>query len=97
MLYGGALAQAARGHIWLFGHHFEAGLSAYLSVVVAGVAGNTARRGRQLGPSARYGGHSLLERHGRNDPHDPAARSSVPSAGSSASAEPRFPSASQRP
>ncbi|HEY4348569.1 MAG TPA: VTT domain-containing protein [Gaiellaceae bacterium] len=65
MLYGGALASGAlAGHIALFGHHFHHGITAYLAVVVAGVAGNTfgAACGWLIGVK---GGHPLLERYGR--------------------------------
>jgi membrane protein DedA with SNARE-associated domain len=65
MLYGGALASGAvAGHVGLFGHHFHEGFSAYLSVVIVGVAGNTfgAAGGWLVGV---YGGHPLLERYGR--------------------------------
>jgi membrane protein DedA with SNARE-associated domain len=65
MLYGGALASGAlAGRLALFGHHFHQGFSAYLSVVLVGVAGNT------LGAACGWligvrGGHPLLERYGR--------------------------------
>jgi membrane protein DedA with SNARE-associated domain len=65
MLYGGAIASGAiAGQIVLFGNHFHHGLSAYLAVVVTGVAGNTlgAAFGWLIGV---YGGHPLLERYGR--------------------------------
>jgi membrane protein DedA with SNARE-associated domain len=61
MIYGGALASGAlAGHI----AHFKSGLPAYLAVVVTGVLANV------LGACAAwaigyYGGHPLLERHGR--------------------------------
>jgi membrane protein DedA with SNARE-associated domain len=61
MVYGGALASGAlAGHI----SHFRPGFHAYLAVVVVGVAANVAGAcaGWALG---RYGGHALLERHGR--------------------------------
>jgi membrane protein DedA with SNARE-associated domain len=61
MIYGGALASGAlAGHI----AHFRPGLHAYLAVVVVGVVANTlgAVFGWALG---YYGGHRLLERHGR--------------------------------
>lgn len=61
MVYGGALASGAlAGHI----AHFKPGLHAYLAVVVIGVAGNVlgAAFGWAIG---FYGGHPLLERHGR--------------------------------
>jgi membrane protein DedA with SNARE-associated domain len=61
MVYGGALASGAlAGHI----SHFRPGFHAYLAVVVVGVVGNTA--GAALGWAiGSYGGHPLLERHGR--------------------------------
>jgi uncharacterized protein (TIGR03382 family) len=61
MIYGGALASGAlAGHI----AHFRPGLHAFLAVVVVGVAANTlgAVAGWAIG---FYGGHPLLERHGR--------------------------------
>jgi membrane protein DedA with SNARE-associated domain len=65
MLYGGALASGAvAGHIALGSHHFGSGWPSYLAVVVTGVIFNTlgAAFGWALGA---YGGHGLLERHGR--------------------------------
>jgi membrane protein DedA with SNARE-associated domain len=65
MLYGGALASGAiAGRVGLFGHHFGSGTAAYLAIVVAGIAGNLlgAIGGWAIGV---YGGHPLLERHGR--------------------------------
>jgi membrane protein DedA with SNARE-associated domain len=61
MLYGGALASGAlAGHI----AHFHSGFHAYLAVVVVGALGNTL--GAVLGWAiGYYGGHPLLERHGR--------------------------------
>jgi membrane protein DedA with SNARE-associated domain len=61
MIYGGALASGAlAGHI----SHFHSGFHAYLAVVVTGVVANVlgAIFGWALG---FYGGHALLERHGR--------------------------------
>jgi membrane protein DedA with SNARE-associated domain len=61
MVYGGALASGAlAGHI----AHFRPGLHAYLAVVVTAVVANTlgAAVGWAIG---FYGGHALLERHGR--------------------------------
>ncbi|HEX3806606.1 MAG TPA: DedA family protein [Gaiellaceae bacterium] len=61
MVYGGALASGAlAGHI----AHFHSGLHAYLAVVVVGVVANLlgAVAGWAIG---HYGGHPLLERHGR--------------------------------
>ena len=65
MLYGGALASGAlAGHVGLFGHRFGSGFGAYLAVFVTGLVGNTLGGvgGWMLG---FYGGHPLLERHGR--------------------------------
>ena len=61
MVYGGALASGAlAGHI----AHFKTGLHAYLAVVVVGVVANVL--GAILGWAiGYYGGHPLLERHGR--------------------------------
>lgn len=64
MVYGGALASGALAHrVDVLGWH-ATGLSAYLAVVVAGVAGY------QVGAVAGWwvgfhGGHDFLERHGR--------------------------------
>ncbi len=61
MIYGGALASGAlAGHI----SGFHPGFHAYLAVVVTGVVANVlgAIFGWALG---FYGGHALLERHGR--------------------------------
>jgi membrane protein DedA with SNARE-associated domain len=64
MLYGGALASGALAHrVDVFGWH-TTGFTAYLAVVVAGVAGY------QLGAICGWwigdhGGRSFLERHGR--------------------------------
>jgi membrane protein DedA with SNARE-associated domain len=65
MLYGGALASGAvAGHISLGSHQFGAGWPSYLAVVLTGVIANLAGAafGWALGA---YGGHDLLERHGR--------------------------------
>jgi membrane protein DedA with SNARE-associated domain len=65
MLYGGALASGAlAGQVGLFGHHFGSGIDAYLAIAIAGILGNVlgAIGGWALG---FYGGHPLLERHGR--------------------------------
>jgi membrane protein DedA with SNARE-associated domain len=61
MVYGGALASGAlAGHI----AHFHSGFHAYLAVVVVGTLGNTG--GAMLGWAiGYYGGHPLLERHGK--------------------------------
>jgi membrane protein DedA with SNARE-associated domain len=61
MVYGGALASGALdGHI----AHFDSGFAAYAAVVVVGVVANLLGSivGWALG---YYGGHPLLERHGR--------------------------------
>jgi membrane protein DedA with SNARE-associated domain len=61
MVYGGALASGAlSGHI----AHFHPGFPAYAAVVVVGVVANLLGSivGWALG---YYGGHPLLERHGR--------------------------------
>jgi membrane protein DedA with SNARE-associated domain len=61
MLYGGALASGAvAGHI----SHFGTGFDAYLAVVVVGVAGNLLGATFAWGVGY-YGGHPLLEKHGR--------------------------------
>lgn len=65
MIYGGALASGAiAGHVALGSHVFKPGFQAYLAVVVTGVVANTlgAIGGWAIG---FYGGHPLLERHGR--------------------------------
>ena len=61
MVYGGALASGAlAGHI----SHFRPGFHAYVAVVIAGVAGNVL--GALLGWAiGSFGGHALIERHGR--------------------------------
>jgi membrane protein DedA with SNARE-associated domain len=61
MLYAGALASGAlTGHVG----HFQSGFSAYVAVVVVGVVANVA--GAVVGWAiGYYGGHPLLERHGR--------------------------------
>jgi membrane protein DedA with SNARE-associated domain len=65
MLYGGALASGAvAGHVALGGHRFGSGFHAYLAVLVTGVLGNLL--GALIGWAIGfYGGHPLLERHGR--------------------------------
>jgi membrane protein DedA with SNARE-associated domain len=65
MLYGGALASGAlAGHIGIGAHHFAPGVRAYLAVVVTGVVANVL--GAVVGWAIGwYGGHPLLERHGR--------------------------------
>jgi membrane protein DedA with SNARE-associated domain len=65
MIYGGALASGAlAGHIALGSHTFGSGFPAYLAVVVTGIVANLlgAVMGWAIG---WYGGHPLLERHGR--------------------------------
>jgi membrane protein DedA with SNARE-associated domain len=65
MIYGGALASGAvAGHVALGSHRFGSGAGAYLAVVVTGIVANVlgAVVGWALG---WYGGHPLLERHGR--------------------------------
>lgn len=61
MLYAGALASGAlAGHVG----HLQSGFRAYVAVVVVGVAANVA--GAIVGWAiGYYGGHPLLERHGR--------------------------------
>ena len=50
MLYGGALASGAlAGQVGLFGHHFASGMTAYLAIVIAGIARQPGRRDRGLG------------------------------------------------
>src|SRR5205809_914401 len=62
MLYGGAISSGALGAS--LGHGIPQGFWSYVSIVVAGVLGNTigAVGGWAVGD---YGGHPLLERHGR--------------------------------
>jgi membrane protein DedA with SNARE-associated domain len=65
MVYGGALASGAlAGHIGIGSHHFGSGIRAWVAVVVTGVVANAAGgiAGWLIG---FYGGHPLLERHGR--------------------------------
>jgi membrane protein DedA with SNARE-associated domain len=65
MLYGGALASGAvAGHISLGSHHFGTGWPSYLAVVLTGVIANLVGAAFGWGLGA-YGGHDLLERHGR--------------------------------
>src|SRR5579871_5592209 len=61
MLYAGALASGAlEGNVG----HLHSGFRAYLAVVAVGVAANVA--GAIVGWAiGYYGGHPLLERHGR--------------------------------
>jgi membrane protein DedA with SNARE-associated domain len=62
MLYGGAIASGALGTS--LGHGIPHGFWSYVSIVIAGVLGNTvgAAGGWAIGD---YGGHPLLARHGR--------------------------------
>jgi membrane protein DedA with SNARE-associated domain len=62
MLYGGAIASGALGTG--LGHGIPRGFWSYVAVVIAGSLGNTlgAVGGWAIGD---YGGHPLLERHGR--------------------------------
>lgn len=62
MLYGGAIASGALGAS--LGHGIPHGFWSYVAVVIAGTLGNTvgAVGGWAIGD---YGGHPLLERHGR--------------------------------
>jgi membrane protein DedA with SNARE-associated domain len=62
MLYGGAIASGALGTA--LGHGIPRGIWSYVAVVSAGTLGNTlgAVGGWAIGD---YGGHPLLERHGR--------------------------------
>jgi membrane protein DedA with SNARE-associated domain len=65
MVYAGALASGALAtRLSLAGHQFAPGFSSYAVVVIAGVVGNLAGSvgGWAIG---FYGGHPLLERHGR--------------------------------
>jgi membrane protein DedA with SNARE-associated domain len=65
MLYAGALAAGAFSQsVVVFGHHVDARPSAYLTVVAAGIAGDTL--GSLFGWAIGiFGGRPLLERHGR--------------------------------
>jgi len=62
MLYGGAIASGALGTS--LGHGIPRGFWSYVAIVIAGVLGNVlgACVGWAIGD---YGGHPLLERHGR--------------------------------
>jgi membrane protein DedA with SNARE-associated domain len=66
MLYAGALAAGAIAgqHPVLLGHHLQTGLESYLVLAAAGTLGYLAGAlaGWAIG---RWGGHALLERHGR--------------------------------
>jgi membrane protein DedA with SNARE-associated domain len=65
MLYGGALAAGAfTESVVVFGHRIESRPSAFLAIVLAGLAGDTAGSicGWAIG---KFGGRPLLERHGR--------------------------------
>src|SRR5947207_15053584 len=63
MLYGGAIASGGIAGAAL-GHSIPHGFWSYVAIVVAGVVGNVvgAVAGWAIGD---YGGHPLLERHGR--------------------------------
>ena len=65
MLYAGALAAGAFSQsVVVFGHHVDTRSSAYLTVVAAGIAGDTL--GSLFGWAIGiFGGRPLLERHGR--------------------------------
>jgi membrane protein DedA with SNARE-associated domain len=66
MLYAGALAAGAIAgqHPVLLGHQLHTGLESYLVLAVAGTLGYLG--GSLIGWAiGRFGGHSLLERHGR--------------------------------
>jgi membrane protein DedA with SNARE-associated domain len=66
MLYAGALAAGAIAgqHPVLLGHQLQTGLESYLVLAVAGTLGYLL--GSLVGWAiGRWGGHSLLERHGR--------------------------------
>lgn len=65
MLYAGALAAGAfTQSVVVFGHHVNSRPSAYLTVVAAGIVGDTL--GSYLGWAIGfYGGRPLLERYGR--------------------------------
>jgi membrane protein DedA with SNARE-associated domain len=65
MIYAGALAAGAFSHsVVVFGHQVDSRPSAYLTVVVAGILGDTL--GSLFGWAIGiFGGRPLLERHGR--------------------------------
>jgi membrane protein DedA with SNARE-associated domain len=65
MVYSGALAAGAfSSGVVLFGHEFEPGLSAYLTMALSGTIGYTV--GSIIGWAIGiYGGRPFLERHGR--------------------------------
>jgi membrane protein DedA with SNARE-associated domain len=65
MLYSGALAAGAfSSGVFLFGHEFESGLSAYLAMALSGTIAYTV--GSIIGWAIGiYGGRPFLERHGR--------------------------------
>ena len=65
MLYAGALAAGAfTQSVVVFGHHVDTRSSAYLTIVAAGIAGDTL--GSLFGWAIGiFGGRPLLERHGR--------------------------------
>ena len=65
MIYAGAIASGAlAAEVTLFGHPVETPAWAYVTMALAGVAGNLAGAG--IGWAiGRFGGRPLLERHGR--------------------------------
>lgn len=66
MLYAGAVASGAfaSAHVVLFGHTVTSHVAAYVTMALAGVAGNLV--GASIGwVIGDYGGRPLLERHGR--------------------------------
>jgi membrane protein DedA with SNARE-associated domain len=66
MLYAGAVASGAfaSAHVVLFGHTVTSHVAAYVTMALAGLAGNLV--GASIGwVIGDYGGRPLLERHGR--------------------------------
>jgi membrane protein DedA with SNARE-associated domain len=66
MLYAGAVASGAfsNAHVVLFGHTVTSHVAAYVTMALAGLAGNLV--GASIGwVIGDYGGRPLLERHGR--------------------------------
>src|SRR6266542_2853816 len=66
MVYAGAVASGAfaSAHVVLFGHHVSTPAWAYVTMALAGLAGNTLGSALGWGVGA-YGGRPFLERHGR--------------------------------
>jgi membrane protein DedA with SNARE-associated domain len=66
MIYAGAVASGAfaSAHVALFGHHVTTPAWAYVTMALAGLAGNTFGAAVGWGVGA-YGGRPFLERHGR--------------------------------